>query len=499
MPDTYSIALEEVAFLKKSGTSSIEDLEPKCVWQHFQDINRIPRASTKEDQIVKYMVSFGKSLKLETVVDSIGNVIIKKPATVGKENHKTVVLQGHLDMVHQKTVDSNFDFEKDGIQMYIDGDWIKARETTLGADNGIGVATIMAILSANNLSHPAIEALFTVDEEVGMTGAMALKKDQLKGEILLNIDSEQDDIITIGCSGGVDVVIDGAYEQQTLTDAYQFIEISINGFTGGHSGADIHFNLGNAIKTTIDFLHYLQSQIDCRVATMDGGGLTNVIPRDCRAIVAIHKNDTIAFQDRIAFFQEKIKKQFATTDPSAVISYQNLAISLPIMQDKDQEKLLSNIDTIPNGVLAMTPGMDDLVQTSNNIAKINLADGSFKIACHTRSSVDAERDAVVEAIKKCFATGIVKAIGPYPGWEPQPQSNLLEISTKCYEELYGVAPMVKSIHAGLECGILSGTFPKMEMISIGPNIFGAHSPEERLQISSLQKFWVFLTRLLEEL
>ena len=477
----------------------IQDLEPKNVWKHFENINAIPRASTKEDLIVNYMIRFGKSLNLETIVDGIGNVIIKKPATNGKENHKTLVLQGHLDMVHQKTVTSNFNFEEDGIQMYVDGDWVKAKETTLGADNGIGVALIMAILSSNDLSHPAIEALFTVDEEVGMTGAMALTNDQLSGEILLNIDSEEDDIITIGCSGGVDVEIEGNYPTVLLDERYLFYKVSVNGLTGGHSGVEIHLNLGNAIKIATNCIQYLQSKMVCKLASINAGSLTNVIPRDCTAVVAIKIEYVSLFENNLEIFQDKIQKEFELTDPLVTISFKKIEDRLSVIGENDQIDLLSSIDAIPNGVLSMTEGLDDLVQTSNNVAKINLEKGHFEIGCHTRSSIDTERDGVVEEIKKCFPKGNVSAIGPYPGWEPQPTSNLLAIAINCYAELNESKPAVASIHAGLECGVLSGTFPKMEMISIGPNILGAHSPEERLQISSVQKFWLYLTRLIAEL
>jgi len=477
----------------------IRELKPRRIWKHFEALNAIPRASTKEERIIKYMVSFGESLNLETTVDSIGNIIIKKPGTRGKEDDKTVVLQGHLDMVHQKTANSNFNFDTQGIQMYIDGDWVKAKETTLGADNGIGVAIIMGVLFSNDIEHPPIEALFTIDEEMGMTGAMALKSDQLTGEILLNLDSEEDDEITIGCAGGVDVKIDGLYNLETLNGDYQYYEITVNGLNGGHSGVDIHLNFGNAIRVFTKYLHVLNKDIDVHISMINCGELTNVIPRFCLGTIAVKKEDTSKFEALSNSTIKSIKTEYATTDEDLSINAKPLNGSFFVAEQSFSSQLLSAIQTMPNGVFSMTEGMGNLVQTSNNIAKINMQDGIFNIACHTRSSVDAERSEVVRKIKESFPFGHVKEIGSYPGWEPKPNSTILNIAKKCYKKLHKKEPLVKSIHAGLECGILSGIYPNLEMISIGPNILGAHSPEERLQISSTQKFWNFLVELLKEL
>ena len=477
----------------------IKDLQPKDIWKHFSTINAIPRASTKEEEISAYMVSFGKSLKLETNIDKIGNVIIKKPGTSGKENNPTVVLQGHLDMVHQKTANSNFNFEKQGIEMFVDGDWVKAKETTLGADNGIGVAAIMAILTSTDIEHPPIEALFTIDEEVGMTGAMALTNKQLTGKILLNLDSEEDNTITIGCAGGVDVEIDGNFTTETLSDAYQFFKIDVNGLNGGHSGVEIHLNLGNAIKIFAFYVSEINKEIDVHLSTLNSGQLTNVIPRDAKGIIAINKKDVTKFEILSASIIKKIQTQYAKTDNDLNITLKSIKQSSVVASIPFTNQLLNAINTIPNGVYAVTEGMEDLVQTSNNIAKISLKEGSYKIACHTRSSVDIERDELVKKITHIFSFSDVKEIGPYPGWEPKPNSKILQIAKQCYKKLYTKDANVKSIHAGLECGVLSGTYPKMEMISIGPNVFGAHSPDERLQISSTQKFWKFLVEILKEI
>lgn len=475
----------------------ITDLEPKILWENFNNLNAIPRASTKEEEAIAFVKNFGKQLQLETVVDKTGNVIIRKPGTLGKENDKTVVLQGHLDMVHQKLSGSSFDFDTQGIEMYIDGDWVKARETTLGADNGIGSGAIMAVLASTNLVHPPLEALFTIDEEMGMTGAMALTTEQLKGEILLNLDSEEDDEITIGCAGGVDVAITSSYETELLDNSFQFFELKIAGLTGGHSGVDIHLNRANAIKILPELL--LNIEVEIRIATIESGSLTNVIPRDSRVVLAVKNTEAEKLEKLVKENFSLLQSHYSNTDPKLNIELVKTEEVYSVMAKAFQSDVLKSIKEIPNGVFSMTEGMSDLVQTSNNISVISVKHGAFKVLCHTRSSVDQERDSLVKLIENCFLFAKVSQIGPYPGWKPQPDSLLLKKAIACYTQINNVKPAIKSIHAGLECGILSETFPQMEMISFGPNILGAHSPDERLQISSTQKFWLFLTRLLEEI
>jgi dipeptidase D len=475
----------------------VQELKPNRIWKYFAAINAIPRASTKEKRITNHMIAFGESLKLETQVDAIGNVIIKKPATKNKQFIKTVVLQGHLDMVHQKTESSTFDFDKQGIEMYVDGDWVKAKETTLGADNGIGVAAIMAVLSSNDIEHPPIEALFTVDEEMGMTGAMALTKDQLKGGILLNLDSEEDDEITIGCAGGVDVEINGFYDLESLNGEYQYYEIRVAGLTGGHSGVDIHLNHANAIKIFAEYLKKICDVQEIHISSIECHGLTNVIPRVCTGIIAVKKSEIQDFEKLSTTITQHIKEEFATTDAALEINVNTVNGSFFVADQDFYKAFLSGLLNTPNGVYKMTDGTKGLVQSSNSIAILSLKDGVFNIACHTRSSLDAERSELVEKIKHSFPIGNLKEIGPYPGWEPKTDSKLLHTAVNCYKKINGVKPNIKSIHAGLECGILSGTFPNMEMISFGPNVLGAHSPEERLQISSTHKFWIFLVEILK--
>lgn len=476
----------------------ITALEPKVIWQHFDAVNAIPRASENEAQIIDYMISFGKSLDLETVVDTAGNVIIKKPGTKGKENNRTVVLQGHLDMVHQKEATSNFDFATQGILMYVDDDWVKAEETTLGADNGIGVATIMSVLTSKDIAHPPIEALFTIDEEKGMTGAMALTKDQLTGEILLNLDSEEDDTLTIGCAGGIDVEIRANYELKLLdAKEYELFEIQLNGLTGGHSGVDIHLNRANAILVLVECLKELTLKLDGRLHSMNVGTLTNVVPRNGSMVIAIREDKLTALPKELKSIKTKLHKKYGDTDPELSITLEQSENTTGVLDVQTQKKVIDAISNMPNGVFSWTQGVEGLVQTSNNIAIAKIGEGQVFFACHSRSSVDSERGVLVKRIRDTFSFATLDEVGPYPGWEPIPDSPLLKIAQKCYEEVNKTSPKVESIHAGLECGIIAGVYPTMQMISFGPNILGAHSPDERVQISSVQKFWKFLNKLLQ--
>lgn len=479
---------------------TLENLEPKAIWRNFEKINAIPRASTKEATISKFMFEFGNSLGFESKIDAVGNVIIKKPGSLGNENSPSLVLQAHLDMVHQKEENVDFDFDTEGIQMYVEGDWVKANGTTLGADNGLGVATIMAVLCAINMEHPPIEALFTIDEEVGMTGAMGVKKVDLSAKRLLNLDSEEDDEITIGCAGGVDVEIKGKFELETLSESdFQLHEIRLEHLMGGHSGVDIHLNAANAAKVLAEDIDFLIQNLGCRLKSMELGTLTNVIPRNGKAFLAIPIANIRNLEAEIIKLESEHKNKFGATDKNLKLVHSLSSKSLQVMDLESQNSFISAMLQIPNGVYALTKGLEDLVETSNNVAVVRFLEKNYQILCHVRSSVDSERKLLVNKIKACYAFADVTEIGPYPGWKPNFQSALLAVARKCFEDLHGVSPQIKSIHAGLECGVLAGIFPEMEMISIGPNILGAHSPEERAQISSTQKFWVYLTDLLKRL
>jgi len=482
-------------------TKIFKNLQPIHLWQHFAQLNAIPRASKKEAKAIEFVKQFGQRLGLETKVDAIGNVCIKKPATKGKEDSPTVILQGHLDMVHQKNADTNFDFATQGIQMYIDGDWVKAKGTTLGADNGIGVAAILSVLAAKDLSHPSIEALFTIDEEVGMTGAMSLQKDFLEGTVLLNLDSEEDDALTIGSAGGVDVEIAGTYYEEMLSPTTSFFQLSVKGLSGGHSGVDIHRGKGNAIKLLNRLLFELNKQFGIRIGAIQGGSLTNAIPRECTATIGVEKEDISLLKEAIEHWKEIMKNENKGSDPKITIELVGDEKERYVLPYSLQKLLIASLYSCPDGIYRMTPALNNLVQSSNNLAKIEVGNGAYKISCHTRSFIESERTDVVNAIRSSFMSmgARVEEIGPYPGWNPDPNSKTLKIAQQIYEKLYGQAPAIFAIHAGLECGILAEIYPHLDIISFGPNIKGAHSPDEALQISSTQKFWQYLTTILAKL
>jgi dipeptidase D len=473
--------------------SAIRQLEPKALWQHFADLNAVPRPSKKEERVIQFIQSFGEALKLPTMVDAIGNVIIKKPATKGMESKETVVLQSHLDMVHQKNADTTFDFDIQGIDMYIDGDWVKARGTTLGADNGIGVATIMTLLASTDIPHPALEALFTIDEETGMTGALAFEGGLLDGNIMLNLDTEEDNELTIGCAGGIDVTATGTYPSVKTTKINAF-RLKIKGLTGGHSGMDIHKGRGNANKLMNRCLLTLVQNADVEVAAIEGGSLRNAIPRESVADIVVADNQITHVKVAIEQYQAILQAEYATTDPNIHISIERIDAPTQILSADFTYKLLRAIYACPNGIYRMSPDIAGLVQTSNNVARVVVKDGAYAVLCLTRSSVDSEKTDLQMAITSAFDLLGAKVTygGAYPGWTPKPSSPIVKLMSDLYVERYNEKPLVSACHAGLECGILGTHYPDMQMISFGPNIHGAHSPDERVQISSVQKFWGFL-------
>ncbi|RAJ07532.1 aminoacyl-histidine dipeptidase [Arenibacter echinorum] len=479
----------------------IRDLEPKNIWNKFADLNAVPRPSKHEERVIALMMDFGKALGLETSKDDVGNVIIKKPASLGMEDRKTVILQSHLDMVHQKNTDTDFDFNTQGIEMYVDGDWVRAKGTTLGADNGLGVATIMALLESNDISHPPLEALFTIDEETGMTGAKGLKGGLLKGDILLNLDTEDDDEIDIGCAGGIDITAKGIYGELALGEGSAAYKIVVKGLSGGHSGVDIHLGLGNANKIMNSLLILGQKQIGLRVSKIDGGGLRNAIPRESTALVAIKASDSDELDTLFKDWAINIKKEFAATEANLKIVCEPAHLPKTVMEPKDQQVLTEAIKNALNGVYAMSKTMKDLVETSNNIARVEVGDGKINIACLTRSSVEAGKMELAKNLQNNFekAGYEVTLSGDYPGWNPNPDSEILKLLERKYQELFNDQPRVVACHAGLECGILGKNYPEVDMISFGPTIKGAHSPDERASISSLQKFWKFILEILEEI
>jgi dipeptidase D len=479
-------------------SNAIASLQPNALWQNFCDLNAVPRASKKEAQVIQFAKSFGEKLGLPVYVDEVGNVIIKKPASKGMEDRTTVVLQSHLDMVHQKNADTVFDFATQGIDMFIEGDWVRARGTTLGADNGIGVATIMALLQSTDIAHPPLEALFTIDEETGMTGALALKGGLLNGSIMLNLDTEEDNELTIGCAGGIDVSGVGHYEVMPSEHQHS-VKISIKGLTGGHSGIDIHRGRGNANKLMNRLLTELNSNVNLEIHSIDGGSLRNAIPRESAAIICV--DDIKKVEQIVSNYNSTVQKEYASTDPNIKVSVEETQDVGSVLSKQFAEKLLAAIYAIPNGIYRMSPDIAELVQSSNNLSRVLVQNGEYSIQCLTRSSVDSEKHDVKNAITACFNLLGAKTEtgGEYPGWAPEPNSTIVQLMSGLYQEMFGSSAHVNACHAGLECGILGTNYPAMQMISFGPTIRGAHSPDECISISSVQKYWSYLLETLKRI
>ena len=480
-------------------SQEIRNLEPKVLWNQFANLNAVPRPSKKEDRVIEFMKNFGNQLGLETFEDEIRNVIIRKPATPGMENRKPVVLQGHLDMVHQKNGDTVFDFDTQGIDMYVDGDWVRARGTTLGADNGLGVAAIMAILESKDIPHPAIEALFTIDEETGMTGALNLKGGILQGQILLNLDTEEDDEIDIGCAGGIDVTATAEYDEEETPEGSVGYTITVKGLNGGHSGMDIHKGLGNANKIMNRLLFDGFDNFGLQIASIEGGSLRNAIPRESVAKVIIAEVYDEAFVFDMQQIVNEIKSELQSTEPNLVISFDKMEkVPAKVMPSIAQFYFVRAMYAAHNGVYRMSADFDNLVETSNNIAKVVLGSGQLYVQCLTRSSVESAKMDMANVLRSAFELmGCeVEFSGSYPGWTPNAKSEILEVLTSIYEKQNNEKAKVVACHAGLECGILGANYPEMDMISFGPTIHGAHSPDERASITSAQKFWKFLVEIL---
>lgn len=483
-------------------SSSVRNLSPSALWNHFADLNAIPRASKKEERVIGFMLEFGKSLGLETFRDKTGNVIIRKPASPGMHGRQPVILQSHLDMVHQKNSDTAFDFDTQGIDMYTDGDWVKARGTTLGADNGIGVATIMAILASSDIAHPDLEALFTIDEETGMTGAKGLEGGVLRGQILLNLDTEEDDEIDIGCAGGLDVTATRSYR---TTDegiaSHVAYTISVKGLQGGHSGIDIHRGRGNANKILARLLLNMDETCGMKLSSLQGGSLRNAIPREARADVLVPAANVKAFEEHFHSRVSHIKKEFSSIDPD--LSIQALTSGSPAMyvHPEDAISIIDAITGAHNGVFRMSPDISDLVEASNNVAKTEVSAGTASIQCLTRSSVESSKWDVANSLQSVFRQAGFEVVfsGDYPGWNPDVNSPILKVLTQLYKDLHGADPHVVACHAGLECGILGSNYPGMDMISYGPTIKGAHSPDEKVNIPSVHKFWNFTLEILKNI
>lgn len=480
---------------------TIRDLDPSLVWKNFYALTQIPRPSKKEGKAVEYLYGFGKSLGLETIKDEVGNIIIKKPATPGMEGRRGVILQGHIDMVPQKNADKVHDFEKDPITTLVDGDWVRADGTTLGADNGLGVAVALSVLESRDLKHGPVEVLVTVDEETGMTGANALKPGLLDGDILINLDSETEGELYVGCAGGLDATASLKYEMKPAPAGYKAYRISAKGMKGGHSGMDIILYRANANKVLARVLVPLLRD-GVKLVTVDGGNMRNAIPREAFADVLVPEDMVSAVESHIASVQKDIRNEYAATDPDAGLLMEPLA-STPASYIDDAAALamFRAVNACPNGVWRMSDAVPGLVETSNNVAIVSASDGLFQVKTLMRSSVDSEKEALAEEFRSLFelAGAETSFTGGYSGWAPNSNSLILHTMKKVYSGMYGKEPAVMAIHAGLECGILGGTYPHWDMVSCGPTILSPHSPDERVNIPSVKKWWDFLVKVLEEI
>ncbi len=481
--------------------SNIRDLEPKQLWNYFHEITQIPRPSKYEQGMIEFMKSFGKKNNLETTVDTIGNVIIRKPATKGMENRKGVIFQTHLDMVPQKNSDKKHDFKKDPIETIVDGEWVRANGTTLGADNGIGVASTMAILASKEIKHGPIEALFTIDEETGMTGVFGLEKGLLKGEILMNLDSEDEGELYVGCAGGIDVSAIKTYAEEKSPAGMVAYKVMAKGLKGGHSGVDIALGRANSNKIMFRFLMQAESDFGIRLSEAEGGNLRNAIPRESYSIILVPEIKATEFEKFVKGYEKMYRAEFAETEPDMSFSCEKVSLPAKVMNAGDQYRIIRAVFVCPNGVVRMSQAMKGLVETSNNIAIVKCMNGKFEAYNLCRSSVDSAKEATAWRIAAAFhlMNADVKLEGAYPGWKPNVNSPILKTMSKVYNDMYGKVPAIKAIHAGLECGLIGGVYPELDMISFGPTIRYPHSPDEKVEIASVKKFWDFLVETLNHI
>ena len=482
-------------------SNDIRQLQPKAVWQNFYNLCQVPHPSGKRKEVGEFVMEFGKALGLETLQDETGNVLIRKPAYPGMENHDGVILQAHLDMVPQKNNDTVFDFEKDAIRAYIDGEWVTADGTTLGADNGIGVAAAMAVLADKSLKHPPLEAFFTVDEETGMFGAFGLQPNFLQGKILLNMDSEDEGELYIGCAGGVDGNITFRYFETEVPEGDVAVKITLTGLNGGHSGLNINLQRANANKLMFRFLKEAVSNYEARLASIDGGNMRNAIPREAVAVVTVPAEGLEDLMDLVRDYETLFLTEYAGVEKTLSFTAEQVALPSGLIPEEVQDDLINSIIACPNGMMRYIQDMPDVVETSNNLSIVKSDGEQIIVACLTRSSVESRKEEVASMIESVFtmAGAKVEFSGSYPGWQPNLQSRILNTMSKVYQDMYGVTPKIMTVHAGLECGILGRNYPEMDMISFGPTMRFPHSPDEKVNIPTVAKFWDFLVATLAAL
>ena len=479
----------------------MKNLQPQGLWSNFYDLTQIPRPSGQKEEISAYLANYGRSLGLETIVDTIGNVIIRKPASPGYENHPGVILQGHMDMVPQKNNDTVFDFAKDPIEAYIDGEWVTAKGTTLGADNGIGVAAAMAILADKSLVHPPLEVLVTVDEETGMYGAFALEGGMLQGKTLLNLDSEAEGELYVGCAGGVDTTAKFHYTPVEVEEGDVAVKVSVTGCKGGHSGCDIHLQRANANKLLFRFLKDAVANYEARLAYVEGGSLRNAIPREAAAVITIPAEGVDEIMDLVAEYEDLFIAEYYGVEDNIQLTATEVECPATELPEDVQDFLIHAITACPHGVYRVIPEMPDVVETSNNLAMLVTEDNCVTVMCLTRSSVESRKEELQSIIESVFAMAGAEVVfsGSYPGWKPNLNSHILQVMKTTYQENYGVEPRVIIIHAGLECGIIGRNYPGMDMISFGPTIKYPHSPDEKVNVPSVAKFYEYLLATLKAL
>ena len=470
------------------------ELKPSCVFHYFEEICQVPRPSKKEEKIRAFLVNFAKQHGLEYKEDEAGNILIKKAATPGMENRKTVILQSHMDMVCEKNNETEHNFETDPIQTYVDGEWLRAKGTTLGADNGIGVATELAVLAADDLQHGPIECLFTVDEETGLTGAFALKEGFMEGEILVNLDSEDEGELFIGCAGGAGTKAEFPCPMVQAPEGYFFFRVAVKGLTGGHSGDDINKGRANANKLLNRYLMQLMQRYDLRLCMIDGGNLHNAIPREASALCAVPMAEKESVRVDLNIFLAEVENEYAVTEPNLTMELESESAQPEVMEPEAMKRFLHAIYAVHNGVYAMSQDMEGLVETSSNLASIKQRDGKLLVVTSQRSSIHSSRKDMSQMVRSAFELGgaVTETGDGYPGWKPNPSSEILKVAVESYERLFGVEPKIKAIHAGLECGLFLEKYPSLDMVSFGPTLRGVHSPDERMLIPTVEKFWLHL-------
>lgn len=482
-------------------SKEILKLKPENVWKHFYELTQIPRPTGHTKAVEKYVVDFAKGLNLDVKQDKVGNVLITKPASKGMENAPTVILQSHLDMVPQKNSDVQHDFLKDPIETVIDGNIVKAKSTTLGADNGIGAAAILAIMEDNSLAHGKIEGLFTIDEEEGMVGAFGLEPGFLSGSILLNLDTEEEGELCIGCAGGIDENVSWQYKEVETPAGDVAVKVSLKGLKGGHSGGEIHLGRANANKLMFRFLKEAVRSLDARLASVEGGSLRNAIPREAFAVLTVLPENADALMDLVDDYNDLYCEEFAEIETNLTLKAEKVDLPKTVLPEEIQDDVINAVVACPNGVISMLQSFPGIVESSTNIASIKSGKGKVEIKFLTRSSSESKKEALDSMIESVFslADAKVEAVNGYPGWQPNAHSKVLEVMKSLFVSQFGREPQVQVVHAGLECGIILGSTPGLDIVSFGPTIMNPHSPDEFVEIDTVERFYHYLTAILSEL